>query len=345
MTDEKFPSETPSKIPFQEVIDALLNIDTPFPPRFLYRLSDLEAEELRQLAEIWPEIPVWRRRALMEDVETLGARDYLLSFESLARFAVQDEDPDVRIPAVRTLWEFENPDLIPIFIQLLQPEHLESVRAVAATALGQFVYKGELEEIPEQAYQKVQDQLLAAYHDSESALIKRRALEALSFSSREEVPVLIEAAYRMGDDEWLVSALFAMGRSANERWRPQVMKMLDHRLPAVRAEAARAAGELEMQNAVPQLLDLLDDPNESVRMASIWSLSQTGGEGVRERLEALYEASDEEQELDYIESALDNLTFTEGVGMFKLFDFSGMTEDDDFEDDLLDLMDQEDEDL
>ena len=280
----------------------------------------------------------------MEDVETLGVRDYLLSFEALARFAVQDEDPDVRIPAVRTLWEFEGPDLIPIFLGLLQSQHQDEVRAVAATALGQFVYKGELEEISRKTCREVEDRLLEVYHHAGSSLIRRRALEALGYSSRQEIPPLIEAAYQAEDNEWLVSALFAMGRSANERWRPQVMEMLEHRHPVVRAEAARAAGELEIDNAVPLLLELLDDPNESVHMAAIWSLSQIGGEGVRERLEALYEASDQEQEMEYIEAALDNLTFTEGVGMFKLFDFSGMGEDDSFEDDLLDIMDQEDED-
>jgi HEAT repeat protein len=88
----------------------------------------------------------------------------------------------------------------------------------------------------------------------------------------------------------------------------------------VRAEAVRAAGELEISEAVPNLLELLDDSNEAVRSAAIWSLSQIGGEGVRERLEQLQEETEDEEEADFIESALDNLAFTEEFQLYSLFD-------------------------
>ena len=41
--NEEFNESTPPVIPFQEVIEALLDADTPLPPRYLYRFSDLEA--------------------------------------------------------------------------------------------------------------------------------------------------------------------------------------------------------------------------------------------------------------------------------------------------------------
>jgi hypothetical protein len=37
---------TPADIPFQQLLDALLDVDTPFHPRFLYRLSDLDQVDL-----------------------------------------------------------------------------------------------------------------------------------------------------------------------------------------------------------------------------------------------------------------------------------------------------------
>jgi HEAT repeat protein len=96
--------------------------------------------------------------------------------------------------------------------------------------------------------------------------------------------------------------------------------MLQSNLPALRMEAARAAGELELAEALPMLLELLDDPDENTRQASIWSLSQIGGEGVQEALEGLYEAAEDEGELELLESALDNLTFTQGVKLMPLFE-------------------------
>jgi hypothetical protein len=154
------------------------------------------------------------------------------------------------------------------------------------------------------------------------------------FSSRKEIPSLIETAYLSGDDEWLVTALFTMGRSANSRWSPQVLEMLDHISPTIRAEAATAAGELEISDAVPQLLELLDDSDPEVRSSAIWSLSQIGGEGVRDVLILLLEATEDEDEVDLIEASLDNLSFTEDLNIFTMMDLDeldGEPEDDELE--------------
>jgi HEAT repeat protein len=312
---------TPPQIPFSEVVRALLDPDNPVPPRCLYRLSDLIPEDLSRLETAWPDIPAWGRKALMEDVETLGEGDSLLSFETIGRFAIRDEDPQVRLPAVRTLWEFEEPDLATIFLNMAQNEPDTAVRAAAVSGLGRFVYAGEIEELAPELLQAIEDRLLQIARSGEPTLVRRRALEAMGFSSREEVPGLIETAYASGDKDWIASALFAMGRSANERWQAQVLAMLDNPLPVLRSEAARAAGELEISASVPRLLDLLEDPDPETRRASIWSLSQIGGEGVRDMLENLYENSEDEDEVDLLEEALDNLAFTEDMQLLPLFDF------------------------
>jgi HEAT repeat protein len=290
----------------------------------------------------------------MEDVEELGEKDYLLSFEALARLAVHDSDPRVRLLAVRTLWEYEHKDLISLFLDLLEADRDEEVQAGAASALGRFVYAGELEEIPSETLHEIEDRLLRVTQDASSVLIRRRALESLGFSSREEVAGLIESAYTSGSKDWMVSALLAMGRSANERWEPQVLAMLESSQTAIRSEAVRAAGELEISESVPRLLELLDDPEDSVRFASIWSLSQIGGEGVGEALQQLFETTEDEEEAEYIETALENLAFTEGAPPLRLLDLpkGGVEEDDldldldlDLEDELFDLLAEDDEDL
>jgi HEAT repeat protein len=104
--------------------------------------------------------------------------------------------------------------------------------------------------------------------------------------------------------------------------------MLHSNLPLLRSEAAHASGELEIAEAVPQLLELLDDPDDNTRQASIWSLSQIGGEGVRETLQTLYDEADSDQELELLESALDNLTFNEGLQLMPMFDFPEGDDDD-----------------
>ena len=318
-----------TKIPFQSLIDALLNPEAPLPPMYVYRLSDIEAADMAMLQEAWPNIPSWRRKALMEEIEELGETDSLLSFETVARFALGDQTPEVRLPAIRAMWEYENEALIPRFLEMLENDASIEVRAAAASALGKYVYLGEVEDISLAALKRVEDALLRILEGQEDELVRRRALESLGFSSRPELTKLIETAYASTNNQWLISALLAMGRSAHERWHGQVLAKLDDKFPEVRAEAARAAGELEIHDARAVLLEMLEDPDPNAREASIWALSQIGGEGVREALEAMYERTQDEEEADYIDTALDNLSFTEDMQLFALMD---IPEEEDLED-------------
>src|SRR4030042_288961 len=194
------------------------------------------------------------------------------------------------------------------------------VRAAATAALATYIYMGEVENISHKKLQLVEACLLRLISGKDAMIVRRRALEALGFSSRKELVGLVEKAYGSPDSDWLVSALFAMGRSANSRWKPQVLSMLTHENPSVRAEAASAAGELEIKSAVPQLRQLLRDSDIDVRMASIWSLSQIGGAGVRSALESLLESTDDDEEANQIENALENQNFTEEMNDLALLD-------------------------
>jgi HEAT repeat protein len=151
----------------------------------------------------------------------------------------------------------------------------------------------------------------------------------LGYSSREELPQLIEKAYDSGNKDWLISALFAMGRSANDRWEAMVLEHLQSQVEEVRFEAARAAGELELRAARPILFEMLDEDNADIRMTAAWSLSQIGGEGVQEALESLLEETEETEEAEFLEDALENLEFTEDTSLLDLME---VDEEPDFDD-------------
>ncbi|MBN2550007.1 MAG: HEAT repeat domain-containing protein [Anaerolineales bacterium] len=329
----------PPELSLQQLLEALLDEDTPLHPRFLYRLSDLEPEEIEQLADIWPRLPLWRKRALLEDVVELSEKDTLLSFLSLGRYAAQDEDARVRVLAVHILWEYEDKDLIPLYLKMLDTDREADVRAAAAGALGNYVSAGEMEEIPAKILHQIEERLLKVISSSDAPQVRRAALEALGYSSRKDVAPLIQEAFASKEKEWIASALFAMGRSGEESWNHQVLEMLSSPLPLLRGEAAHAAGELSISEAVPLLLELLDDPDDATRQASMWSLSQLGGEGVREALEAIYEESEDDQEIAFLEEVLDNLAFVEGAPLRPIIEFPQTEEDQEDESDLYDLLD------
>lgn len=265
----------------------------------------------------------------MEDLEELNQADDLLSFEEVCKLAIKDSEPRARLSAVKILHDYELVQFIPDFIRMAKQDVEITVRAAAASALGAFIYLGEVDKIHPSTLNRVEEALLSILHGQDKSLVRRKALEALGFSSRKEVIPAIEQAYTSSDPEWLISALNAMGRSADQRWNSSVVAMLDHQHPLARAEAANAAGELEIKSTVPSLLKMLDDPDLDVRMAVIWALSQIGGKGVRQALEKLLEDTDDEDEANLLENALDNLDFTEDLSTIALLNIANSGEDED----------------
>ena len=131
---------------------------------------------------------------------------------------------------------------------------------------------------------------------------------------------MIESAFERADPAWIASALRAMGRSHDERWNENVVSMLLDEDPLIKFAAVEAAGQLIIEEAVPILLQLLDDEEEDddVAAAAIWSLSQIGGDDARTYLVALIEQTEDEDLVEFLEDALENLKFTEELNNFDL---------------------------
>lgn len=320
--------EEQPKIDFQEVIDALLEPDTPFPPRLLYGFSNLEGEKLELLKEVWPRLTNERRERLLEDLELLSESNFVVSFDEVCKLGLFDSSARVRQVAIRSLWDSEDRKLAPILLEIMENDPNLDTRAQAANGLGKFIFLGEMEEIPEDLHKQVVGKLLETATGSAPALLRRRALEALGFSSHAQIPSLIEEAYNKDNDEWTISALIAMGRSANKVWSPMVIENINHSDNLVRLRAVQAAGELSAVKAVSHLIEHLQDPDDEVRMAAVWALSEIGGAEAKDAIESILEETEDEDEIDMIEDALENLEFTDMVDDLTLFDL----EEEDLED-------------
>ena len=306
---------------FDEVKTALLDNSSAFPTQMLYFFSDISPTDLRKLKEVWPQIWLDRRRGLLEDMENMAEADTLLFFDNVALIALDDEDPVARSTAIRLLWQSEEEKLAPRLLQLLIKDPNPLVRAAAATGLGIFVYLGELEDISAETYQKVLTGLIEAHRGSDEVLVRRRALEALGYASHPDVPVFIQQAYESNEEDWLQTALFAMGRSCDqERYARMVLRMFEHPDLIVRYEAIRAAGELELSSAREALFDLLEEgtDDDEIYFAAIWALSKIGGRGVRNLIEMNLEEAEDAEEVQLLEEALENLDFTEQVNSFDM---------------------------
>ena len=146
-------TSTPNAIEFSEVRDALLNNEKPFSTGLLYFFSDINREDLKRITAVWPKVRVQRRRALLEDMESLAEADTLLFFDHFATYCLEDKDPVARATAIRLLWQSQDEELVPLLLKRMVEDPESIVRAAAATGLGLFVYLGEVEEIKTATYE------------------------------------------------------------------------------------------------------------------------------------------------------------------------------------------------
>jgi len=319
-----------SRLPFQKTVDELLDGRKGLSRASLREFSDIDSESLNTLLEAWPRIAPDRKRLLLDELQTLSDNDTLVCFDDFARALLRDADAQVRVGAMRLLEECDDAKLVPIYLKIMSGDEDAAARAEAASALGKFVRLGELEEIPEKTRRLVEEALLEKTNSEDEATVRRQALESIGYSSRPEVVRLIESAFRREDPDWQASALFAMGRSSDERWEEHVLPKLLDEHPHVQLAAVEAAGELGLRRAREILLKILEEEeSDELASAAIWSLSQIGGEDARIYLESLLDQTDDKDQVEFLEEALDNLAFTEDLEKFDLLNL-------DVDDDLMD---------
>ena len=302
--------------------------------RELTALSDLSLPDLRRVQKAWSTIADECRLHVVRTLVEKSADDLDLQLGRLLRLALTDPLPDVRILAIRGLWEDTDADLVGPLIHILNNDPYDTVRAAAAEALGAFVLAGELDELSPALAMRAEEALLAVLHaDTEPLNVQAQALQSIAFSGETGTRELIEDSYYSYYEEMQVASLRAMGRSADVRWRSTAQAELDSPLEEMRAAAARACGELEAIDALEDLITLLTDESKPVRLAAIFALGRLSGRQARETLNVIA-VSDDPDEAEAAASAVEEALFygdPKGIPLFDETLSSWEDESDDWE--------------
>lgn len=259
----------------------------------LSTLSDLDREHRQEFADAWSQLPVERRRTVVADLSTLADDNFDLNFDAIFIHALTDPDAEVRDHAIRALWEYEERDLIPVLVNLLDNDTSTDVRASAASALGRYVLLGEFDRIGKGDTDRVVGALRSALGTRENPLeVRARALEALGAYTAEWVPDVIRAALEGSEPRMVVSAIHAMGRSADGEWLPELQTRAADEDPEVRYEVAIAIGAIGDEAGLRQLVIMSVDDDEEVRLAAIDAIGGIGGKQARKALEEIMKSED-----------------------------------------------------
>ncbi|HAJ34091.1 MAG TPA: hypothetical protein DCL15_00145 [Chloroflexi bacterium] len=331
----------------ETLLERLATAPETVPHNEYFALSDLTRNGVDVVRRLWPGLAVESRRRVLE-VLLAGADAYLdVDLDRFLAAILDDPEADLRQIALETLAESEPaPEALGPIIQRLQRDEDDAVRAAAAAALGYYVLAGELDELDAALAMRAEEVLLTVLTDpAEPIIVQRRALESIAYSGEIGVRQFIEDAYYSPYEELRLGALVAMGRSADIRWRRLARAELGNPSPAMRAEAAVACGELEARSALSDLLALLEDDEQIVRLAAIFALGRLGGKPAHRALTSI--AASDTEEAEAAELALEEMLFYAGetADAYPLFEEADAEEEGDDLDPWDDWSDEDDDDL
>lgn len=293
-------------LPFSVVLDELFADET-VPVHLLFRLSDMEPAEFEEFKKRWPGVPDERRRVIMRHLADLMEENFAVDFAPVLSFALEDPLPEVRVAALDGLWDTTDLRLIGPVARLMQTDETVSVRAAAAAALAHYLLMAEWGQLPKRIIPGIVADLLAVYDDPDTAVnVRRAALEALGAADHPRVPEMITDAYENDDPAMQLSALFAMGNSADRRWVPTLLAEMESYDPDMRAEAARAIGLIGSSDAIPALANLTVDEDEGVRLAAVAALGRIGSEEAQAILLGMLHDAEQAELHELIEEALED---------------------------------------
>lgn len=310
-----------------QALDRLRDEQHTITPKVLRALSDLSRSELHALQATWGQISTKRRHALLAGLIAYAEEHIEVSYNPFLRWLLRDDDPVIRRMTITGLWEDNDEALVGLLVPILLSDPASDVRANAADALGRFVLLGELGEIPPETESRAVETLRASLDSpAEVMAVRRLAVEAIAYASDPDVRSIISRAYVDSDAAMRVSAVRAMGNTGDDYWWPQIQTELNNATPTMRAQAAYAAGELEATAALPQLVRLVDDPEEEVCVAAARALGYIGGSRARQALLKLAQSSDQLLR-EVAREALSELEFATVASLTELLDDSAIDAD------------------
>jgi len=300
--------------PFENVIRAISSADEPLTAATMYRLSDINSEDLGKLQAAWGAIPVERRLVLVQRLGEIAEMNFDMNFSAVIRLALTDLNAELREAAIDATWIDESPDMLNRLLPLTR-DMSDAVRASAVAALGRYILLGELGKFDAGLTRLAQNVARRLYADAAQPIsVRRRALESLSNCSDPDVHSMIDESYAHSDAAMRISAMFAMGRSCDSVWAPIVLRELDSADPEMRYEAARTAGELELRDAVPALARIINDDDREVQEMAIWALGEIGGTRCQRLLEDLIEQAEADEDDGLVEAIEEALNAASLVG-------------------------------
>lgn len=230
-------------------------------------------------------------------------------------------DESDRLVAAELAGDFTviNDELAGSLLSILRnKDEAEPLRAQAAISFGpalesadEGTFDGDPEGVPisDDTFGKIQKMLHGLYMDTDvPGEVRRRILEASVRAPLDWHQIAIPSAYANDDEDWKLTAVFCM--SWVEGFDGQILEALKSENPEIHCEAVRAAGNWELDNAWPHIVELVasKDTDKPLLLAAIEAVGGIRPEETGEILDELTNSDDE----DIVDAAEEAIAMAEG---------------------------------
>ncbi len=297
------------QIDYPQLFELLFDSEKRLPISKIYQLSDMPLAAVELFLSRWPAVATERREVLARHMADIIEENFTLDFSGFARLFMGDPSEKIRLAGLDLLWDSTDVSFVDQIIGLMRHDTSTRVRASAAATLGHYVLMDQWGELREQVEDPIVAALLQQLDDpTTDPLVRRAALESVASSASPRVPELIKKAYDDFDEAINQGAVFAMGRSADPRWVPFVSQELESDDPEMRAEAARAAGNIGSGEFSEHLAEMARfDDDVEVQLAAIYALGQIGNDLASRTLSEMSDDPEYEDFYEAIDDALEEL--------------------------------------
>ena len=281
-------------------------------------LSDLSPERTAELRSVLSALETGKRLLFFRGMVQAGEEYFEYNFAPIAEIGLDDESGEIRTASIRLLGFEDSRKIGERLLRAAANDPDENARIAAIDILGQYMMEAEFgEKIP--VSRKALNDTLTGLLDDENPAIQRAALISLSVSESRQVKDMISGFFEGNDRDELIAALNAVRISLMGDWNREVLKLIHHSDEDVSFAAIRAAGALQLKEALPasyEIISRFDSISPELLLTVVGAVAEIGDEGSLDVLEILGEAAvDMDEEItDEIDDCIDTLNMAIEMG-------------------------------
>ena len=283
-------------------------------------LSDLSVEKTAKLRSVLSEMPAESRNRFYSGMHQIFPEFYEYNFAPIAEVGLDDPDGDIRAMSINTLSLEDSREIGDRLLRAAEEDPAETAQIAAINVLGQYMLSEVLEEpipVPGENLHKVLEKLI----EHKTPAVRRAAIVSYAVSETARVNELIRGYLAGNNRDELISALRAVSISMNEDFSQSVLELINHDDEDIMMEAIRAAGVLQLKEALPVLYELLsrfDSISPELLLTTANAVAEIGDESSIDVLETLGEAvvDMDEDITEAIDDSIDTLNMAIQMGPF-----------------------------